>query len=764
MNKKISLLRIVDLVFILLFILFIAYMAIDLSNITKTLKETQKEKMNLLLNYQKDVYSSLLYFGFDYELKDNLVSLVKKNPNITGVRLYSPRFDFSYPKNPKGQFVKADLVYKNKSIGELFLYYTDRQLINNFFKKYFHRFFIYIVFILPLTLLLWFYIRKKIKSLNKLAKKVEKINFKKTSMLEKIDDYLEIVLISNAINKLLLQVNSFYLSQKNIIKKLVKYKKQLQNAQKVAKMASWEWDCENKKFESLFKKFAGFKSMEEILPLISDDESFVSRLENICKDCGSFEIIKKAGDVYLKIDAQCLNQGNKKIVIGSLLDITDEIKKQERIEFLAYHDTLTGVANRMFLKEELQCLINFSKRHHSKFALLYLDLDNFKMINDSYGHETGDRVLISVTQRLKNTIRASDILARIGGDEFVIVLTDIKSKEDVSVVAKKILEALKEPVIIENKKFNLSFSIGIAIYPVDSNDIETLFKYADIAMYKAKKEGKNRYEFINEKLKEEIKVQYEISNQIKEGIEKGEFELYFQPQIDVLTNTVYGAEGLIRWNHPKKGLIGPNVFIPISETGDLIYLIDEYVIEEAFKTIKKWSNDPLLNHLKLAVNISAKEFKKNTFIPKLKNLLEKYKIDPEKLEIEITESVSMQNVTYTIKTLEEIKKLGFSISVDDFGTGYSSLNYLKMIPFDIIKIDRSFIKDILNDNDDYLITKMIIEVSKILNKQNIAEGVETPDVLKKIKELGCRYVQGYYFSKPLNYQSFYEFVKKYGKS
>jgi EAL domain-containing protein (putative c-di-GMP-specific phosphodiesterase class I) len=319
-------------------------------------------------------------------------------------------------------------------------------------------------------------------------------------------------------------------------------------------------------------------------------------------------------------------------------------------------------------------------------------------------------------------------------------------------------------VIIENKKFNLSFSIGIAIYPVDSNDIETLFKYADIAMYKAKKEGKNRYEFINEKLKEEIKVQYEISNQIKEGIEKGEFELYFQPQIDVLTNTVYGAEGLIRWNHPKKGLIGPNVFIPISETGDLIYLIDEYVIEEAFKTIKKWSNDPLLNHLKLAVNISAKEFKKNTFIPKLKNLLEKYKIDPEKLEIEITESVSMQNVTYTIKTLEEIKKLGFSISVDDFGTGYSSLNYLKMIPFDIIKIDRSFIKDILNDNDDYLITKMIIEVSKILNKQNIAEGVETPDVLKKIKELGCRYVQGYYFSKPLNYQSFYEFVKKYGKS
>ncbi|WP_457560600.1 putative bifunctional diguanylate cyclase/phosphodiesterase [Caminibacter sp.] len=596
-----------------------------------------------------------------------------------------------------------------------------------------------------------------------MAKKTEKIDFRRISKIDPIDNYMEIIFIVKSINKLLTQINNFYMSQKNSLRKLIKYKKQLQTAQNIAKMASWEYDPEKKEFISLFKNYLGYKEVEDILKKFEDSNIIIEKIKNLCnKDkIIIIEEIKKLDDKYIKIYAKCITQGNKKIVIGVLMDVSNEIKKQERIHYLAYHDTLTGIANRTFLKEELKCLVNFSNRHKSKFAILYLDLDNFKMINDTFGHEIGDKVLIEITNRLKNILRGSDIFARIGGDEFVIVANEIKNNNDVRIISEKILKCLKEPLKINNKKFNVSFSIGISIYPDDSRNIETLFKYADIAMYKAKKEGKNRFEFINEELKKEIKQFYEIATEIKDGIEKNEFQLYFQPQIDIENKKIYGAEALIRWIHPKKGILSPNVFIPIAENNTLIYLIDDYVLKKAFEILNNWKQDKYLRNVKLSINISANSFKRNDFVEQLKKYLEEYKIKPENLEIEITETLSMQDVFYTINTLKELKKIGFSISIDDFGTGYSSLNYLKMLPFDVIKIDRSFIKDITTDKDDYVITKMIVELSKILNKKLIAEGVETKDVLTAIENLGCRYVQGYYFSKPLSEKEFYKYVKNF---
>ena len=443
------------------------------------------------------------------------------------------------------------------------------------------------------------------------------------------------------------------------------------------------------------------------------------------------------------------------------LNITDDIRKQQKIEYLAYHDSLTSLPNRTYLKGQFNLIMNIAKRENKKFAVLYLDMDNFKMINDTLGHESGDKLLVNVSQKLKAILRKSDVIARVGGDEFVIILNNISSKEDVVEVINKLIRALKQPIIIKQTSISPTFSIGCALYPDDSENCEELLRYADIAMYEAKNKGKNNYAFINENLKRKTSEFYLITNELKEALKNNELVLFYQPKIDITTNKVYGAEGLIRWNHPKKGLLTPFHFIPYAEKSNLITQIDRYVLKQAFITLEKWKNIDYLKDLNLAINISANEFRQKNFVLNLKNLLEEYKIDPSKLEIEITETLSMQDIGYTVTVLEEIKRLGFKIALDDFGTGYSSLNYLRKLPFDTLKIDQSFVRDLEKDNDDLTITKMIVQIANVLKKQTVAEGVENEVILKIVRDLGCELVQGYYFAKPLNEEEFIKYCKKY---
>jgi len=777
-KKKYSLVSILDVFLVFLIVVTVSYIYIDIKNIRKTLIEMDKTKIyNIAKANEKILLSLASKKEFD-QLKNQLKSLVEKNQDIKKVYFVYNDFKYEYPKSTP---VKSNIEIKLKDDFDAYsmikIYYDSNVMLNKFFEKYFMRFFVYLLVLFPLVLLMFFILRKKIKKLNILAKKVESVNFLKISSLPRIDDYYEIWNISQAINKLLLQVNKFYKNQRSIIKKLNNYKTHLESAQKLANMFSWEYDCNTQIFhiteniKDILYTHQEIKNIDEFLLYFDADErkQMIKKINRLCEDCSSVDLVHKLiteNNKYktFRTEIKCFkSETGSKVLLAASLDISEEIDKQKKIEYLAYHDTLTNLPNRTFLKENLQILMNIVQRNNKKLAVLYLDLDNFKMVNDNFGHESGDKLLIYIANVLKKVLRKSDLISRIGGDEFIIVLTDINSKEDVETILDKLTQELKKPFVLnENNFINPTFSIGVVIFPDDSTDMNELLQLADIAMYYSKKKGKNTYTFITEEIKNEIKEHYNISTMLKEALEKDdELVLFFQPKVDIVNDKIAGAESLIRWRHPTRGILSPFFFIPIAEKSDLIMQIDRYIIRKAFQTLNRWAKDEALKDLSIAINISAKEFKQKDFVDNIKKLLEEYKIDPDKLEIEITETLSMDDINYTIEILNKIKDLGIKIALDDFGTGYSSLNYLKKLPFDTLKIDQSFVRDLKNDKDGFVITQMIIEIAKVLNKKTVAEGVEDEELLYIIKLLGCDYVQGYYFSKPIDEEEFIKYVKNF---
>ncbi len=763
MKRINSLKNLMNLVFSIVLLSFLLYIVVDLYNISNTLKELQKERISLAIKNEKDTFVTLLRLGFIDELKEEINKIITFSKDIENIEIKwkDKKFNYSNIKTANKIIIPLDK-------GKITVYYQNN-LIDKFFDKYIFRFVLYASVFIPSMIILFLFIRKKILKLNVLAKKLESINFKKISSFEKIDGSYEIENITNAVNKLLKQVNRFYENQKNFIYSVVKYKNQLETAQKISEMFSWEYDCQENIFNIMGKtlKMFNLKSsytlndfLEHILP--QDRKIFEEKIKRLCKNGEEFEVVhgfrnKENKLFYFK----SVGKLKKNKIIGVSLNVTDEIKRQQKIEYLAYHDSLTSLPNRAYLKDEFLRLMNLAKRDNKKLAVLYLDLDNFKMINDTLGHENGDKLLITIAQRLKKVLRKSDFISRIGGDEFIILLYGIQDKKNIKDIINKLVQSLTEPIVIKQTPIYPTFSIGCAIYPDDSENMEELLKYADIAMYHAKNNGKNSCEFINEKLKKQINDYYNIINDLKEALKKDdELVLFFQPKIDIKNKKISGAEALIRWYHPQKGFLTPFHFISYAEKSNLITQIDRYVLKKSFEILKRWQENGFKD-LILAINISPNEFKQNDFIDNLKMLLNKYKIDPSKLEIEITETISMQNMSYTVSVLEEIKKLGFKIAIDDFGTGYSSLNYLKKLPFDTLKIDQVFIKDLDTHTDDLIITEMIVQIAKVLKKQTVAEGVETKKILEIVKELEIDVVQGYYFSKPLNESDFENYVKNF---
>jgi diguanylate cyclase (GGDEF)-like protein/PAS domain S-box-containing protein len=445
-------------------------------------------------------------------------------------------------------------------------------------------------------------------------------------------------------------------------------------------------------------------------------------------------------------------------VIGrvcSLHDITEQRIHESRLTYLANHDALTGLPNRNVLNDRLLQAVSHAARSDEQIALLFLDLDRFKLINDSLGHGFGDHVLLEVAKRITECLREVDTVARMGGDEFVILLQGLKREEDVAMVAVKILEAITAPCSINDRELQLEASIGIALYPRDGDDVDTLLRRADVAMYRAKDHGGNVFRFYEIEVDAQVNRHLEISEQLQNAIDRNEFLVYYQPQFDVKKGKVVGAEALIRWQHPTMGMISPVEFIPIAEESSMILKIGEWVAETVIKQCKAWQSEglPLLS---VAINIAARQFDYSDLPHILSNLLSKYDMDSTAftLELELTEGMLMKHPEQVIQTLSTLKAMNFSISIDDFGTGYSSLAYLKRFPIDKLKIDRSFVKDTPEDLDDVAIASAIIVMAHELGMKVVAEGVETEAQFALLKARGCDVIQGYLTGRPMAAEEF----------
>jgi len=466
------------------------------------------------------------------------------------------------------------------------------------------------------------------------------------------------------------------------------------------------------------------------------------------------EVIWLHDVVHLSIPAQ-----HSARLRGVTVDVTARKEMESRLVHLASHDALTGLPNRNLLADRLGQALISAARHGRAAGALFLDLDRFKVINDSLGHNAGDRLLKAVAERLQDGVREGDTVARLGGDEFVMILDDMAQPQDAALVAQKILESFVQPFHVEipeaggAQEFFFTTSIGISLYPSDGEDVDTLLKNADTAMYRAKERGGNSYQFFTPEMDLRARKRLSLESALRNALERREFVLHYQPQIDLATQNVIGAEALLRWNHPEQGLIAPADFIPLLEETGLIVPVGEWVLREACAQATAWRQAGL-PPLRMAVNLSARQLRHERFADTVATALADTGMDPDGLELEITESAVMQQVEACLETLRQIHALGVQISMDDFGTGYSSLSHLKLLPIDTVKIDRSFVRDIPADENDAAIVQAIIVLAHTLRLNVIAEGVETQEQLEFLRAHGCDAMQGYLFSRPLPAEAF----------
>ena len=462
---------------------------------------------------------------------------------------------------------------------------------------------------------------------------------------------------------------------------------------------------------------------------------------------------RKNGETYLEllnINVIYDQYGKPHNYIGFFTDITEKRKIEERVELMANYDSLTELPNRMLFNERLKQYIIFATRHNQWISVLFLDLDRFKILNDTLGHFIGDLLLQSVAKRLKLCVRQTDTVARFGGDEFVIVLSEFENK-DVAMsktidIAKRILKELAKPFDLAGNKFITSTSIGFAFFPKDGCSVAELVKNADTAMYYAKSQGRNNYQYYSEIMREQALARSSLENDLRSAMENNELVLYYQPIVNLQNSELIGFEALIRWHHRKLGLIMPDQFIPIAEETGLIVNIGEWVLYTACYQLKQWHEKG--SKVKVAVNLSARQFLQQDLFSLVSNILLDLQLEAKYLELEITETTLMRNMSEAIKVLTQLKNLGVSISLDDFGTGYSSLTYLKQFPINVLKIDKSFIKDILTEHDDQVIVNSIIAIAKQMKLEIITEGIEQEEQAAYLRDLGCHFGQGYFFTVP----------------
>jgi diguanylate cyclase (GGDEF)-like protein/PAS domain S-box-containing protein len=561
------------------------------------------------------------------------------------------------------------------------------------------------------------------------------------------------------------------------VRELDKNRARLTKAQDIAHLGSWEIDTETQEMswsEEIYRvlgveRQAVTPSIETFLAMVHADEReqirywFSLPLRAGETNTVSHRIVRPDGiqrTVQQHVEANGDEDGKVTEIYGTLQDVTELRESEDRIRQLAYFDTLTGLPNRESFKLHLQQLMELSRRHDRRLGLLFLDLDDFKRINDTLGHTTGDLLLKTVAERLQHCVRSCDVIgrmdrdalghivARFGGDEFTILLAEIKEPDDIAVVAKRILDTLAQPMNLCDHEVVITPTMGIAVFPEDGSDPEALLKNADTAMYSAKRRGKNVYQFYTDAMNVTAVERLTMESGLRNALKRNELELHYQPQMDVSSGRILGLEALLRWNSDDLGSVPPNKFIPLAEESGLIIPIGEWVLRTACAQVKTWQ-DSGANIARIGVNISARQFIHGGFTNTVARILEDTGLAPECLELEITESLLMQDAEGAIGILRDLKELGVLLAIDDFGTGYSSLSYLKRFPIDRLKIDRELVRDITTNAEDAAITKAVIAMAKTMNLRVIAEGVETEEELLFLTKKRCHEIQGFYLSRPV---------------
>ena len=519
-----------------------------------------------------------------------------------------------------------------------------------------------------------------------------------------------------------------------------------------------------------FPEVLGYNS-EEVIgknPLMlcagHQDRNMVKAVTDAVRHSGHWEgevtVVSKEGETHpfwVCINAVRGRGGAISHYLGMIIDITALKQNEQRLLQMANYDMLTGLPNRSLMYDRLKQALSVSRRYGHSVAVMLLDIDRFKEVNDTLGHHVGDRLLTETAGRLMGCVRESDTIARMGGDEFLVILPEVGHPTNAAHLAQKFLEALSKPFALEGHDVYVSGSIGITLYPSDSDDMNMLIKNADTAMYHAKAQGKNNFKFFTEGINRSTVERFKLESRFRRALDKLEFHLNYQPKVDLTSGRICGMEALLRWYHPEQGSINPSLFIPLAEETGLVVPLGEWVLREACRQNRAWQDEGL-PPLKVSVNLSARHFHRKNLLQMIVGILRETKLDPRYLMIEITESTIIQNVEETIKTLKKLRRIGIGVSIDDFGTGFSSLNYLNRFSLDELKIDKSFVTDIANNADSRKVVTAVIALAHNLNLSVVAEGVEKEDQVGFLKKSNCDAVQGYYFSVPLSSEDFRKMV------
>lgn len=528
--------------------------------------------------------------------------------------------------------------------------------------------------------------------------------------------------------------------------------------------SDWIWEIDqHRRFTYLSERF-------EVVTGLSKGTWIGAKMDDLlCTELGSVSRWLSIPNRRQDISVQCRyvnNVGHRQITRlsakpmgnqgyrGTATDVTEEVESRRRIEFLSQHDSLTGLPNRTRLREFLDGKLKAKPTTERPLVMLSVDLDRFKPVNDLLGHAAGDAVLNVISHRLTDRVRHGDLVARIGGDEFVLILTDVSGQEEVETLCQRLIESVERPIMVGEQEVFVSASIGIAMAPTDASEATKLLRYADIALYEAKSGGRNTWRFYAGDMNSKIVERRRLESDLRFAIKHGELRLHYQPRFRISDGVMVGAEALVRWQHPERGLIAPDTFIPIAEESGLILSMSDWVMETAFLAASDWPRT-----LFVSVNLSPSEFKRGSLVERVQRALLRSGIDPVRVELEITESVMLEDASGALEVMRTLKRLGIRIAMDDFGTGYSSLGYLRTFPFDGLKIDRSFLSRLGSSGDDRPIIEAIVGLGHALSLTVTAEGIETQEHLALLKSVLCDEGQGYFLSRPLDTQSFSALVR-----